>query len=655
MANKKHSYLYLSLILLVIAVVGLNIQLYFLSHRGAETMTEADVLISHVVLWNSTLPRIVMAILVGGSLGVATLLLQQITHNPLASESTLAISSGAQLVLLAVSIFCPAVFVTIGGEIWAIIGALIALGLVLFMSFKNGLQPLRTLLVGMVLSLFFGAVAAVLMVHYPEESKAVMKWGAGSLIQDNWRDVTELLMTNIVAFIGLIFLIKPLQILDLDDAQANSLGVSVKTIRFGGLLIVTLLVAITVSLVGMIGFIGLTAATIVRQCQFKKMVSRLVFTYVLSGLLLLLADSLMGLVQLYTTIYLPVGAATAFLGAPILLYVLFKSFKLQSPVYQTNLIVQRITRLGKVQLFSYLTGLLVLLMVANVFVKHDTTGYVLTHWDSRLLDSRLPRLLSAMAAGLMLSVCGLILQRVAKNPLASPELLGVNSGAAIMMLMTILFTSLSANYIWVAGIIGAVCTLAFIISVNYRSQLQPEKVLISGLAIAALMDAFIQLFIASGDPRAQFVIGWLSGSTYYSSTQMAVLALMIGGIAFVIACLMNRALTLLSIVPSVAQSLGLSILKNRIGMLSVAAVLSALSTLLIGPLSFVGLIAPHLARVLGCHTVKTQLVCSCLLGVNLMLLADWLAKNLLFPYEIPTSLFATVIGGGIFLALIKKV
>lgn len=652
--TKKQTYLYTTLVILILAVIGLNIMSYQLAQH-VNTSTSIDATMAHILLWDSTLPRIVMAILVGGSLGLATLLLQQITHNPLASESTLAISSGAQLALLSVSIFFPSVFVYVGGEAWAIIGAVVALVMVLFLALKNGLQPLRTLLVGMVLSLFFGAVASVLMVHYPEESKAVMKWGAGSLIQDSWHDVIELLITNIVAFLGVYFLIKPLQILDLNDAQASSLGVSVKTIRLCGLAIVALLVAITVSLVGMIGFIGLTAATIVRQCQLKKITERIVVTYALSGLLLLLADTLMGIAQLYTSVYLPVGAATAFLGAPILLYVLFKSFKQQAPTFNDNPIVQRISRVAKTQLFTYLGAFMLLLIVANMFVKHDTTGYVLSHWSTQLVALRLPRLLTAFTAGLMLSVCGLILQRVAKNPLASPELLGVNSGAAMMMLIVILFTTLDKQYMWIAGIVGAVITLAFIIAVNYRHQLQPEKVLISGLAVAAFMDAFLRLMMANGDPRAQFLLVWLSGSTYYSSSHTAFIALGVSVVALIIALMMSRVLTLLSIVPSVAQSLGLSILKSRIGMLTVAAVLSAIATLLIGPLSFIGLIAPHLARVLGCQTVKAQLTCSCLIGIDLMLSADWLASNLLFPYEIPTSLVATVIGGGLFLALIKKV
>ncbi|MFP9230800.1 Fe(3+)-hydroxamate ABC transporter permease FhuB [Pectobacterium cacticida] len=655
MVTKKQYYLYLSLFLLALPAIGINSALYFFNDIPLMPFDTADQVIADIILWNSTIPRIVMAILVGGSLGLSTLLLQQITHNPLASESTLAISSGAQLALLTVSIFYPVVFLTTGSEVWSISGAVLTLILVLFLSLDKGLSPLRTLLAGMVVSLFFGAIASVLMIFYPEESKAVLKWGAGSLIQDGWHDVIELLITNAAAFAGLFFLLKPLQMLDLDDAQASSLGVSVKRIRLFSLLIVTGLVAISVSLVGMISFIGLTAATIVRQCELKTMKERIIATYILGGLLLLLTDTLLTLIAKYTTTYFPVGTATAFLGAPILVYVLFKSFKQKTIDQPVKTVKKNISRLEKIQLFGYLIVLLLFLLIVNLFVKHDMTGYVISRWDQQLLELRLQRVMTAFASGLLLSICGLILQRVAKNPLASPELMGVNSGAAIMILGAMLLTPLPADHAWIAGIFGAALTLSFIVFINYRHQFQPEKVLITGLAVAALMDALMRLFLTNGDPRVQFLLVWLSGSTYYSTSSTIYLALGVSFAALIITFLLHRVLTLLSLAPAVSQSLGLPIFGSRLMMLSIAAVLSAISTLLIGPLSFIGLISPHLARVLGCHSVKTQLPCACMIGINMMLMADFFSRNLLFPYEIPTSLVATVIGGGCFLILMKKV
>jgi ABC-type Fe3+-siderophore transport system permease subunit len=269
--------------------------------------------------------------------------------------------------------------------------------------------------------------------------------------------------------------------------------------------------------------------------------------------------------------------------------------------------------------------------------------------------SSFPRVLTALSGGIILSVCGLMLQRISNNPLASPEVLGVNAGAAIFILSALLLTPIGLQYLWLVGIVGALATLGFIILINYKSQLQPDKVLISGIAVTALMGALIRLFMTNGDPRAQFLMAWLSGTTYYSSWLGSLGGITIALLAFFFALVMSRMLALFSFTPPIAQSLGLNIFRSRLLILTVGAILSGVFTLLLGPLSFIGLLGPHLARVLGCTTVKQQLCCAALIGANLMLLADWIGKNLLFPYEIPTSLIATTVGACCFLLCVRKI
>ena len=104
-----------------------------------------------------------------------------------------------------------------------------------------------------------------------------------------------------------------------------------------------------------------------------------------------------------------------------------------------------------------------------------------------------------------------------------------------------------------------------------------------------------------------------------------------------------------------AQALGLNLKRARLLLILFGAVLTALATLMIGPLSFIGLLVPHLTYSLGVHKAKAQLLISALLGGTIMLLADWLGRQILFPYEIPAGLVATLLGGTYFLFMLRKI
>jgi len=123
------------------------------------------------IIFDSLLPRIVMAILVGGALSISSLLLQQITHNPLASDTTLSISSGAYLLLLVVTLFFPALLHWFDPSLIALVGALIALFIVLALSYRQQFLSTRMLLGGLVLNLYLGAIAAIIVIFNPESSQ----------------------------------------------------------------------------------------------------------------------------------------------------------------------------------------------------------------------------------------------------------------------------------------------------------------------------------------------------------------------------------------------------------------------------------------------------------------------------------------------------
>ena len=276
-----------------------------------------------LMVQNNTLPRMAMALLAGGSTAAATMLMQQLMRNPLASDGTLAVSSGAQTALVAATVFAPS-FLSYGTSAVAFAGAAAALGAVLWLSSRRGLQPLTVVLAGLVVSLYLGSLTGIVMLFFSEETRGVMQWGSGSLVQDSWRDTLGLLWRVAATALFTAFLIKPLTIMSLSDTQAESVGIPVKKIRLLSLAAAAFLGASVVGFVGMMGFAGLAAATLVRQTGERTPPMRLICSFIIGALLLMLTDNSLMLLKHYRGMDLPAGAVTALIGAPLLLWLMMK-------------------------------------------------------------------------------------------------------------------------------------------------------------------------------------------------------------------------------------------------------------------------------------------------------------------------------------------
>lgn len=617
-----------------------------------QPQVSSDLLIT--IVTNSILPRIAMAILVGGALSISSLLLQQITHNPLASDTTLSISSGAYLFLLVATLFAPALLSYLDPSLIALIGALAALCIVLALSYRQQFLSTRMLLAGLVLNLYLGSMAAIIVIFNPESSQALFQWEAGSLIQDSWQDVIKLAIVSVACLGIFIVLSRSLQIMQLSDDQASSLGVSVKWIRLIILISLCYLCATAISLVGMIGFIGLASATIINQFQLTSIKWRLSLVYLVGALLLLLTDSILILLQQYSDFYLPVGATTAFIGTPLLLYLIFSVLPNQLQANESGSLSSPRNVTNKYKWLLVIVMAFVVLLVVSFFVNNSSRGFVLLDWDRVLLQLKLPRVLTAICSGAMLSLCGMVLQRLTHNPMASPELLGISSGAAIFVIVAFLFFNIDYEYLWLFALSGAIITFLFIALVNYRNQFQPDKVILTGVAISALLTALLRLFLTNGDPRAQYLLIWLSGSTYASQLTPTLVYSVIGIGCLIVLWFAHRVLTLFLLPSTIASSLGLSVFGARIWLIMVVTLLITLATLQIGPLSFIGLLAPLIARLLGFNETRWQMIVSILIGSSLMMVADWIGRSIAYPYEIPAGLIASLIGGTCFLSLMRK-
>lgn len=604
-----------------------------------------------LMVQNNTLPRMAMALLAGGSTAAATMLMQQLMRNPLASDGTLAVSSGAQTALVAATVFAPS-FLSYGTSAVAFAGAAAALGAVLWLSSRRGLQPLTVVLAGLVVSLYLGSLTGIVMLFFSEETRGVMQWGSGSLVQDSWRDTLGLLWRVAATALFTAFLIKPLTIMSLSDTQAESVGIPVKKIRLLSLAAAAFLGASVVGFVGMMGFAGLAAATLVRQTGVRTLPMRLICSFIIGALLLMLTDNSLMLLKHYRGIDLPAGAVTALIGAPLLLWLMMKtpsrpSFQTASDTAPAALHTSRLLRL--LPLIAIAAAVLALTVG-----RYDETLRLTI--DPEYFVFRYTRVLLAAAIGTMLALTGVMLQRLTQNPMAGPELLGISSGTAFGAMASVMLFGITSGsgWFWLVGVISALASLGLLMLFNRKNGLAPEKVLLTGMAIAALADAAIRIWTASGDYRVQQLLVWMSGSTYQATPESALTVSLLAAASLLLILPLQRWLGLLSLNADVAQSTGVNVSLARMVLIASSAALTAAATLLIGPLSFVGLLAPHLARMLGARLPGQQLAAAALIGASVMMTADWLGRQVMFPYEVPAGMMATLIGGAYFMMMMRK-
>lgn len=603
----------------------------------------------------SWLPRLTVTLLAGAALGLAGTLMQQVLRNPLASPTTLGVASGAQLALMMVTLFAPS-WLLLGREWIAMAGGSLAMALVFALAWRRQLNPVVIVFAGLVINLYLAAISMGLLLFFQEELKGLLVWGSGSLAQNSWSGVHYLLPRLLVAGGLAAALVRPLAVLELDDASARSLGVSLQHLRLAGLGLAVFVTACVVSVVGLIGFIGLAAPAMVRLLGIRQLGQRLLWAPVLGALLLAATDLLLQSVSRFRPMLIPTGAMTALLGAPLLLWLIPRlSLKSGTPKASTGLLVAR--HPAPTRLITLLLLGLGLAIIGSLLFGQGMHGW---SWPSWLrwqaqLEWRLPRTLAAGAAGILLALAGTLLQRVSNNPMASPELLGVSGGTFMGVIATaLLLPALPLPMMLLGGLIGAFGCLLLLVLVNRKHGFQPERILLSGIAITALFEPLQAIALANGDMRVQQLLSWMSGSTYYVTLPVAY-GLVVLAVLMLAACLLiSRWLDLLPMGPALATALGIRLNRAQLAILLLVAVLTASATLVVGPLSFVGLLAPHMAKLMGLVRARWHLLGAAASGALLMVSADWIGQQILFPQDVPVGLVSTLLGGAYFMWCLRR-
>ncbi|MEP9380645.1 Fe(3+)-hydroxamate ABC transporter permease FhuB [Aquabacter sp. CN5-332] len=598
------------------------------------------------------LPRFAVSLLSGAALALAGTIFQQVLRNPLAEAGTIGVSSGAYLVLALTTFFAPALLAWRAGIAFA--GSAAALLVVLGIAGRHRFSPMTMILAGLVVNLIFGALAATIAMFHEVGPLSLFIWASGSLSQNDWGVVDSLAPRLAVLFLIILPFLRPLDILARDDTLARALGLPVATVRALALVVAVAMAALVTSAVGVIGFVGLAAPAIARLAGARRWPARLFWGTVLGSVLLWLTDTA---AQALSPVIgsIPAGAACALLGAPLLLLIPARSAGGPGTSQAGATHVPRIrVPLPVVVALPIVLGVVVVVLLVSGQGLHGWSLSLGPDFQSAL-TWRAPRMAGAFAAGALMAVSGVLIQKVTGNPLASPEVLGIGSGGMLAVIVAMLLgVPLDRNtQILVAGI-GGVATLAAVALLSRRGGFTPERVLLVGVAVSTALTAVMAVLLASGDPRALLLLRWMAGSTYLVREGEAAGLLGAAVLALAAGCLASRWLLVLPLGPGAARSLGLDAGASRALLVVTAALAAACATMVIGPLSFVGLMAPHIAGRSGFVRPVPHVFASAVMGGLIMVAADWLGRNLVFPNEMPAGLIASLIGGAYFMILMVR-
>ncbi|MEK3936647.1 iron ABC transporter permease [Sporosarcina sp. FSL W7-1349] len=274
-----------------------------------------------------------------------------------------------------------------------------------------------------------------------------------------------------------------------------------------------------------------------------------------------------------------------------------------------------------------------------------------------VMTSRLTRAVVAALIGANLAVGGALMQAMTRNPLAAPDILGVNAGALFFIVLSATFFSVDSlqTYMWVAflGAAFAGICVYFLGSLG-NDGLSPIKIVLAGAAISALFISFTQGLLVIDEQKIQSVLFWLAGSVAGRSMDMLlpVLPYMLGALVF--ALFLGKPVTILMSGEDIAKSLGQRtvLLKVTIGVIVI--ILAGSSVAVAGSIGFIGLIVPHVVKGLVGPDYRWVIPLSALLGASLLLLADVAARFVIEPQEMPIGVMTAFIGTPFFIYIARR-
>ncbi|MCK1984961.1 MULTISPECIES: FecCD family ABC transporter permease [Peribacillus] len=317
-------------------------------------------------------------------------------------------------------------------------------------------------------------------------------------------------------------------------------------------------------------------------------------------------------------------------------------------------------------LFITILLLLFLLCSSIVYGYTDTTWKLaidaFTDFDGTnehivIQSVRLPRALIASAIGASLAISGVLMQTLTKNPLASPDIFGVNAGAGLAVVtgVTVFGISNLQVFTWLSFIGAAIAAISiYMIGSMGRGGLTPMKLTLAGAAMTAMVASLTQGLLVSNEALLEQVLFWLAGSVSGRSLDNLVAVLPYLVVGWGLALIMSGKMNVLSMGEDVAKGLGLNIVFLKLVLGLAIILLAGGSVAVAGPIGFIGIVVPHLTRSIVGIDHRWLIPFSGLFGAVLLIAADVISRYILMPREVPVGVMTAIIGTPFFIYIARK-
>lgn len=316
-----------------------------------------------------------------------------------------------------------------------------------------------------------------------------------------------------------------------------------------------------------------------------------------------------------------------------------------------------------------------LILIAFTFLLGSAVGHASLSWN-RLLPTimgegtakeqiilyniRLPRMLITLLAGMALALSGAILQVITRNDLADPGLLGINAGAGVAIALYYLFAPVGEKYAYLfplIALIGGLLTAAIIYLFSYQRKVgfKPFNLVLTGVGFSVALSGLMVILISSADrEKVQFISKWLAGNIWGADWPyiLALLPWLIIIVPFIFYKM--KVLNVINLDEPVSMGLGANLQKERLLLIVSAVALAAAAVSVTGGISFIGLMAPHIAKALVGPRSQRFIPVSLLLGGWLLLMADFIGRNVAYPDGLPAGVVVALVGAPYFVYLLFR-
>lgn len=322
---------------------------------------------------------------------------------------------------------------------------------------------------------------------------------------------------------------------------------------------------------------------------------------------------------------------------------------------------------SKFLLFLLLTILTFILCYLSI-----TKGYIHTSYNTLIeayksfdnskehiiiRTSRIPRTLNSLLVGGALGVSGLLAQALTRNKLASPSILGINSGAVLTLVIALTyFPNISSlGLVWIA-FLGALLAsvLVYLLCGGLSGDIRPMELTLGGTALGALFFSLAQGILYKNETALEQVIYWMTGSVEGQKLEVIIKFIPVVLVIMIFTLLIGKKLNVFSLGEEMARSLGMKTIYLKIVIITIVAILSGVSVALAGPIAFIGLVTPHIVHKFIGTDYRWLIPFSILTGASILLLADIMSRFIVYPKEVPVGALTALIGGPFFIYIAQR-